>query len=222
MLKIKGNGLISKSLNKNLTTNSFEIFAAGVSNSNEESIKEFNREIEELLTFIDDRDPLKTIIYFSTYSIDDPSLTSSKYNQHKLNIENIIKKIDDSLIMRLPNVIGDGGNPNTMFNYFKESIKHNKQITVLKNAFRNFIDVNDISCFINNLGNKYPQTIKLIHPISYNIIDIVTKMGYYLNKNVLIKKIEGGENYIDQPTPYVYNIMKKCDINSFNDIVSTS
>jgi len=212
MLKIIGNGLISKSLKKNLTTDRFEIFASGVSNSNEDLKTEFNREIEMIMTFIKDRDINKNIIYFSTYSVYDSSLINSKYIEHKLKVERLLKGVNNSLIIRLPNIVGEGGNPNTMFNYFKETINNNLQITILKNAYRNIIDVADISCFINNLDGKHPKIINFIHPISYNVIDIVKKMQISLNKKNTIKKIEGGENYIGRPSGYTLQIMKKCNI----------
>jgi nucleoside-diphosphate-sugar epimerase len=212
MLKIIGNGLIAKSLKKKLTTDRFEIFASGVSNSNEDLKTEFNREIEMIITFIKDRDINKNIIYFSTYSIYDSSLINSKYVEHKLKIERLLKGVNNSLIIRLPNIVGVGGNPNTMFNYFKETINNNEQITILKNAYRNIIDVDDVSCFINNLDDKHPKIINFIHPISYNVIDIVKKIQISLNKKNIVKKIEGGENYIGLPSDYTLQIMKKCNI----------
>lgn len=212
MLKIIGNGLIANAIKKNIDTDDFAFFASGVSNSTEENDKEFDREKRTFDKFYNEIYDDKRIVYFSTYSIFDSSLANSKYRKHKIEMESIVSGIKKHLIIRLPNVVGFGGNPNTMFNYFMNSILNNNRVTILKNSHRNLLDIDDIVCFLSHLDNKTPSIINLIHPISYRVTDIATLISLFLDKEVLIKKIEGGENYFLQPDDYVVNILQRCNV----------
>lgn len=212
MSKVIGNGLIGTEIKKNIQKDNLIFFTSGVSNSNEERDNEFLRERN---LFYENTKNLKStskVIYFSTYSIFDNSLTNSSYRKHKLEMEKIVQKLDNHLIIRLPNVIGNGGNPNTMINFFKNSIINNQQITILKNAYRNVLDIDDIMCFIKHIDFDFPKVINLLHPVSYKVIDILECIETKMKKKVTIKKIEGGENYFPQPDDFVLDILKKCDL----------
>jgi nucleoside-diphosphate-sugar epimerase len=216
MSKIIGNGLIANSLRNKITNPNYDFFATGVSNSNENSTSEFEREKKTLTKFLSDRNYEKKLVYFSTYSVFDSSLTHSLYVNHKIEMEKLFCETPNSLIIRLPNVIGLGGNPNTMFNYFKYCIENSKEIIVLEDAYRNILDVEDLICFINNIDNNCPKIINLVHPISYDVIDIIDTLGKLMKRKVILKKIKGGMNYISEPDNYVLNILKKCNVDLTN------
>ena len=119
---IIGNGLIAQSFRPHFDKyeDTVILFASGVSNSKLTLESEYVR--EQLLL----KDALKLnklLVYFSTCSIFDPTLQDSKYIQHKLAMESLIEKNDKHLIVRLPNVVGKIGNPNTMYNFFINQIR---------------------------------------------------------------------------------------------------
>jgi len=212
MSKVIGNGLIGTEIKKNIQKNNLLFFTSGVSNSNEERDIEFLREKNLFYENTKNLNSTYKVIYFSTYSIFDNTLTSSAYKKHKLEMEKIVQKLDNHLIIRLPNVIGNGGNPNTMVNFFKNSIMNNQQITILKNAYRNFLDIDDIICFIKHIDQDSPKIINLVHPVSYRVTEILECIEIKMGKKVTIKKIEGGENYFLQPDEFVLNILKNCGL----------
>jgi nucleoside-diphosphate-sugar epimerase len=118
---IVGNGLIAKAFYDNYANrDDVLIFASGVSNSSNIDPKEFIREKTLLKSFLTER---KKIVYFSTCSIEDPSLENSPYILHKLEMEELVKGVNDYLIFRLPQLAGKTDNPNTLLNFLYRKIK---------------------------------------------------------------------------------------------------
>ncbi|MEX0909992.1 MAG: hypothetical protein WDZ75_01725 [Candidatus Paceibacterota bacterium] len=106
-----------------LPESSFLFFASGVSNSSETRESEYQREIDLLL----DQDRRKHIVYFSTLSM---FYNSTRYVQHKIFMEGLIKKTFKRwTIMRLGSPAW-GSNPNHLVNYFRLKIKNNEPFQV--------------------------------------------------------------------------------------------
>jgi dTDP-4-dehydrorhamnose reductase len=61
-------------------------------------LEEFNREIK-LLTNNLNNNKEKLFVYISSCSIDDKTMSNSKYVKHKFNAENIIKKLSKNFII---------------------------------------------------------------------------------------------------------------------------
>src|ERR1035437_2149422 len=119
---IVGNGLIATTL-AGMDHSNHVIFASGVSNSNETTHSMFQRETDLLLA----QDRNKTLVYFSTCSITDPTVSETSYVKHKIYIENLIKKeFQNYLIIRLPTLIGKTNNPHTFFNHIKNKVINNE------------------------------------------------------------------------------------------------
>ena len=78
-----GNGMIAKRFSSYGDDKDILVFASGVSNSSSTGDVEYTRE-EALLSKAIQDNPHKTILYFSTCSIYDPSLQESMYVKHKL------------------------------------------------------------------------------------------------------------------------------------------
>lgn len=212
MLEIIGNGLIANAIKKNIKSENFGFFCSGVSNSSEKNIEEFEREKKTFHIFSNQFDKSKTLVYFSTYSIFDKSPSNSEYKKHKKEMENIVSDLENYLIIRLPNVIGAGGNPNTMFNFFKNSIMNQNELVIQVDSYRNFLDLDDVICFLKRIKNDTPKIIDLIHPVSFKVIDIVNTMSEIMQKKVSLNKIDGGTNYYLQPNDYVINTLEDCRV----------
>lgn len=191
---IIGNGLIATIFSEYRDNTAVLIFASGVSNSNETNISEFQRE-KELIKDSLNRFPDSKFVYFSTYSILDESLKERPYSIHKLKMENLIKSHSkDYLICRLTNIVGKGGNKNTVFNFLANSIKNNLEITAWSNATRNFLDIEDLKYIVNELitSNKNNQLVNIANPNNYKVSDIVKKMESFYRNEMVGEWVEKG------------------------------
>jgi hypothetical protein len=116
-------------------------FASGVSNSQEDRESEYQREIDLLMN----QDTLRHIVYFSSLSI---FYTDTRYTQHKLYMESLIKNnFDHYTIVRLGNITF-GKNPHTIINFFKNKIKNHEKIEI-QDTYRYIVDKDEFLYWIN-------------------------------------------------------------------------
>ena len=148
---IIGNGLLANNLAKIDKNPNVVFFASGVSNSKCNDDYEFLRE-QRLLSNVIEENFDKKIVYFSTYSIADSSVSDYKYIHHKKEMEDLIKKkSNEYIIIRTSNIIGEIGNPNTIIRFLCQSILDNKEIEIWKNSYRNILDIDDLVTMVNEL-----------------------------------------------------------------------
>ena len=195
---IIGNGLLANTFKDYVDNDNIIIFASGVSNSKELNDTEFKREFELLKnTLIIGK--TKKLIYFSTCSVSDISLSDSKYVKHKNNIEEFIKdNFEHYLIFRLPNIVSNNKNLNTSFNFFKNKLINNELIICDKYATRYFIDIDDLEqtlpTFID--GTEFiNQTINICFNNKETVNNFIIKMGNIINLTPKIKLIDKGVDY---------------------------
>ena len=189
---IVGKGLIASGFHssKKDYTN-YVIFASGVSNSKETNNSEYNREKELLLKIINDNKQLK-IIYFSSVLV---NKTKNKYYQNKLDIENIIKSNSDNyIIFRIPQVIGNNGNPENLVNYIKNSIISETEITIDKNIERSLLDVDDLVTIVDYCKDKVSCEILTISEVKkIKVFTLCNLIGKILNKKPILKIVDNVE-----------------------------
>lgn len=192
---IIGNGLIANSLIKNDSEN-YIFFASGVSNSLETRPSEYEREFSLLKTVYGENRE-KKLIYFSTLSIHDQSKQNSPYVIHKKEIENYIENnVDHYLILRIGNIVGKGGNPNTLFNFLKTQIDNNKQFTLHLKARRLLLDIEDISRFVESQGlQAHNKTINFSFPYYYDLKEIIHAIEKETEKEGLYTEANEGDFY---------------------------
>jgi nucleoside-diphosphate-sugar epimerase len=215
---IVGNGLIAKTL-AGIEHSGFTIFASGVSNSSELNPDAFNREINLLL----EQNKGKTLVYFSTCSVNDESLQETAYVKHKLTIESLIKNtFKDYIILRLPTVVGATNNPHTFFNHFKNKVINNEEVTIYKNAWRYLLDAEDLKILIplilkNIRSNK--KTIHVAYDNAMRVEEIIKQIDNFLLKASKIKLLDKGShlhiNY-KELMDYTGNIDINSDPDSYN------
>jgi nucleoside-diphosphate-sugar epimerase len=170
-----GNGLISNSFNGYIYNKDYLIFASGVSNSKEDRDCEYEREYNLIKNYINTN---SKFIYFSTINNGD-----SKYFLHKKNMENyIIDNSNNYLIFRLPNVVGDGGNINNIFNYLNKKIINDELIKV-QNVNRSLIDIDDVKNICEYCFNLKNKILNISNIEIIKVIDIVNIMSSELNKS---------------------------------------
>jgi len=191
-----GSGLIGTAFKSYINNDDVLIFASGVSNSKNEIQSNFDREIR----LVKKQEKFNGLfVYFSTSSIEDEQLSASKYIQHKLYVEQLIKaKFSNYLIVRLPNVIGDSKNINTLVNFFRHCIINEINFSVQKNAHRYLVDIKDVFTIVDTtIKTKvhFNKVANLITDEKKSVLDIVITLEKKLNKKANFNLIEGGSNY---------------------------
>lgn len=118
-------------------------FASGVSNSQETSKYQFEREIKLLTKVPTDL----CLFYFSTLSI---YYKRSPYVEHKKHMEQLIRdRFENYNIIRIGNITF-GDNPNTFINYFRRMIAQGKPFKVL-DEYRYLISKEELILLTDNL-----------------------------------------------------------------------
>lgn len=193
---IIGRGLIASHFNKSIE--SFEnltIMASGVSNSSEYRETEFRRERNLVLEYSKGESPL---IYFSTISIYDQSRYSSAYVQHKIEMESLVRSnCNRYLILRLPNLIGIGGNPNNFFNFIMNKILSGEEVHCHMKARRYFLDASLLPSIVSDLlALDKSITIDVCPHKSYLINDVIHLISRKLGVSANLLEVDKGHSYV--------------------------
>ncbi|WP_375181107.1 hypothetical protein [Chryseobacterium sp.] len=212
---IIGNGLIANSL-KNIDTEDHLYFASGVSNSLETRSSEFEREFSLLKNNVTSHKENK-LFYFSTLSVNDLSKQQSPYVLHKLEIENFIKEnCKNYIILRIGNIVGNGGNPNTLFNFLKTQIMHGNNFMLHQKARRLLLDIDDITKFLeSNCANINNQTINFAYPYYYDLKEIVEAIRNKLQKEANYQESDEGDFYKVDFDESVNDFFKETDAENY-------
>lgn len=149
---IIGNGDIASVLPKR---KDLLFFASGVSNSLETRDSEYDREVKLLL----EQDSESHIVYFSSLAV---FTKDTKYFNHKLQMEKLVKGFDEHTIVRIGNITW-GKNPNTLINNIKGKISSGKKFDI-RDEYRYIVDKDEFlywiglipewSCEINITGKR--------------------------------------------------------------------
>ncbi len=190
---IIGSGFIAKKFKKYLKfikKNEITIYAAGISNSLEKNNKNFTKEVNRFKKFC--KENQKKVIYISTYSIGDFLRAKKKYVKNKIKIENMIKKkCPNYLIIRLPEIVGQNKNPNSLTNFFFNKIKSDQSFDLFKKTKRNLLDVDDalencIKIIRRNMNKN--KTVNLLNNKFYSPSQIINILQNILNKKAIYEK----------------------------------
>lgn len=192
-----GNGMIARAFAEFQKIHDVVIFASGVSDSKTTKAGDFLRE-KNLLTAALSNLNEKTIVYFSTCSVHDPSLNKTDYVFHKIEMENLIKVHASSFhLFRLPQVVGPTKSP-TLINFLCQKIKKREEFVLWKNSVRNLIGISDVvklcSYLINN--NLYrSETVDVATPFNMTIPSIVRILEDILKIEARYTVEEKGADY---------------------------
>jgi len=190
-----GNGLMAKRFSAYQNQNEVVIFASGVSDSKSEDEKGFQREVQ-LITKGLENNPDSLFVYFSTCSINDPSLQHKPYLKHKLNIERVIAGSGNSyMIFRVSNVAGSGGNSKTIFHYLVNAVKEGLPFDLWMHAYRNLIDADDLFALVDYLVShgEINAITNIANPVSFHLPEMVSTMENYFGKKANYRKVEAGD-----------------------------
>ena len=143
-------------------------FASGVSNSQETRESEYGREKTLLLQ----QEKIRHLVYFSSLSI---FYSDTRYAQHKLEMETLVKAhFPRYAIIRLGNITW-GTNPHTIINSFRAQIR-NGEALVIRDAYRYVVDQNEFLYWVSMIPS-WPCEISITGQ-RLSIEQIVKKYGY--------------------------------------------
>jgi len=196
---IFGDGMLANAFSKYSDVNpNIVIFASGVSDSSCTDEDEFKRERLFLENSIRENKNANPFLYFSTCSIDDFGSLASMYVRHKLQMESIVLKHSNSIIFRLPQVVGPGGNPKTFVNFLYWSIKNGREFELWENSTRNIIDVDDVVKIVKYYIASFSirqNIVNIANPKNYKVIEVVNLMESLLNRKALYQIRNKGAKY---------------------------
>lgn len=193
-----GKGLIASTFEEYKNNKQILLFASGISDSTCKEPKEFLREEKLLYKYIQKQNN-KLLIYFSSCSLDDPSINSNPYHLHKKNMESlIISNAKKYIIFRAPSIIAKKGSPTLIINYLMNKILNNEPFEIWENATRNIIDIDDLYKIISYIiDNKLFQneTVNVAYPKNLTILEIVYALESTFKKKANYKLIDKGIDY---------------------------
>ncbi len=192
-----GNGTVAKVFSDYQENDEFLIFASGVSNSNEKSEANFERE-KRLLEHAIAENSTKHLVYFSSCSVYDGSLRSSLYVLHKLRMEELIQATATKwTIFRVSNIVGGGKNPHTLTNYLHHTIVNGLSFELWTKATRNLIDIDHVSSIIKYHITHEPcnKIVNVANEQNYTLNQIVYEFERILNKEANYTEIAQGSGF---------------------------
>lgn len=151
---ILGKGLIGTAL-QTIDRENILFCASGVSNLHGHIEEQRLRE-EQLLGDNIALHSDKTIVYFSSYSINDADATkNTPYLLHKKSMEELVKKnAPNFLLVRTSNVVGSRGHSGNLTNFIYHHLMNGIPFDVWTNTKRNLIDVDHLVAMTNYLRRQ--------------------------------------------------------------------
>ena len=173
------------------------ILAAGVSNSREVDPAQFERE-EVLVRSVMAAD-VGRIVYFGSCAVGNPNETESPYLIHKRRMESLVIGDPRGRVLRLPQVVGRGGNSGTLTDFLSARIASGEYFEVWKNAERNLIDVDDVCALATHVirsDERYPRVVSLADSVSTPMLSIVQAMEESVGR-------VGNYGLLDKGAPFI-------------------
>lgn len=191
---IVGSGLVARAFAPRYAADPhILVFASGVSNSNECRAEAFAREREMLLQYL--RGDYRRVVYFGSCNVVNPH-ENSTYFQHKREMEALVVATGRGTVMRLPQVVGRTGNPNTLTNFLHTCIMQGRQFDVWTSAERNLIDIEDVAAIATRILDiaTPPAMVSVATPWSLPMPQIVDLFEQVLGRRahrILVDRGEG-------------------------------
>ena len=166
---IIGSGLMAIACN-GIDREDVLFFASGVSDSSEKDDREFQREENMLFTNIE-KYHNKVFIYFGAIG------GGELYLRHKYKMQSIIlQKTNNFIILNLSQVVGHGGNANTLFNAFRKSLLKGEEIKVYRDCFRSLIDIDDVMMILDSLIELKYYGVHNFYGIESLPVDLIVQL----------------------------------------------
>lgn len=192
---IVGSGLIARAFSPLYAADpSTVVFASGVSNSAETDTSAFLRERELLQRQLDSQPD--RLIYFSSCNAVNPEQRSAYFN-HKREMEALVGASSCGLVLRLPQVVGQSSNPNTLTNHLRNQITTGAPVTIWTRAERNLIDIEDVVAISDHLlraDSAVPRVVSVASPWTLPMREIVRIFESVLGCRATVIEVDRGES----------------------------
>jgi len=192
---IIGRGLVAKAFSGDWQEDpATVIVAAGVSNSAEMDRAAFERE-EALLEDVLSASAPRHVVYFGSCAVGNPAERKTPYLRHKAAMEARVLADPRGQVFRLPQVVGEGGNPHTLTNFLFARIQAGEPFDVWAKAERNLIDIRDVALLGTHVlrhAADYPRVMSLADTRSTNMLDIVRCMERVLDRQANCRVLDQG------------------------------
>jgi nucleoside-diphosphate-sugar epimerase len=97
--------------------------------------------------------------------------------KHKKLMESLVLSSTGGLVLRLPQVVGAMGNPNTLSNFIHDRIVSGEHFTVWAHAERNLIDIDDLvaigTILITEMDDRSAPVVSIAAMNSMHMTEIV-------------------------------------------------
>lgn len=211
---IIGNGFLAKSL-KNYDRPGVVFIAAGVSDSKCTDQAEFDRERNLVKKTVQDL-PEKIIVFFSTFSINDPVMANSTYVKVKQELEDyVFNHCKKCLVVRISNLVGEGGNPKNIFNFFFNQIVSGNRFSLWANSRRNLIMQEDFARILNyilehELEEKLNSILNIVNIQSFSVYEIVAAIEQHTGKKAIydLVEIESVPRQVDEHSKRMFELLQ--------------
>ena len=207
---IVGNGLIARVFKgTKFDSLGITIFASGVSDSLSKNTNAFLREETLLKKYLALNQPL---VYFSTLSIFDPTRNQSHYVRHKIEMEKLVTKSPSNLVIRLPEVVGQHGNANTLVFFLRAKIESGEIFDVWTNVWRNLVGISEVYSLIETRIldiKENRRTLNVLADSSFEVSEIVQTLEEILGKKGNYRSVEriGTRDIYEFPNNELENIL---------------
>jgi nucleoside-diphosphate-sugar epimerase len=211
---VVGNGLLAKRFAVYQSNSRVLIFASGVSNSKLADAAAFERE-ERLLSQTVAANPQACCVYFSTCSIADPSLAQEAYVAHKLHMEQVVQAAARQwLIFRVSNLVGNGGNPATVFNFLVQCIAQQRPFVLWGQAYRNLLDVDDAYALMDHFisTGRRNCTINIANTGNFSSAEMVKAIELFTHRQGVYTTLQKGTAF-DIDTTEVQRVVDALGVN---------
>jgi nucleoside-diphosphate-sugar epimerase len=157
----------------------------------------------------------KVIVYFSTFSINDPVMVKSAYVTTKMELEKyIMHNCKRCLIVRISNLVGTGGNPKNVFNFFYNQIITGNCFSLWSKSQRNLIMVEDFAEILNyiithELDTKINSILNIVNVKSFTVQEIVGAIERHTGKKAHfdIIDIESVPHEVDEHSRIMFDLL---------------
>lgn len=200
---IIGRGLVAKAFASNWQQDrATVIVAAGVSNSDECGQAAFYRE-QHLLDEVFSDPHVRRVVYFGSCAVGNPDEPKTPYLLHKTRMEARVLADERGTVFRLPQVVGEGGNPHTLTNFLRQRIQSGEHFEVWAHSERNLIDVEDVATLATHVlhhPERFPRMMPLADVQSTNMLAIVHTMEDALARRGNYSILERGAAFLIDTT----------------------
>lgn len=199
MSMVIGHGVIANRFSDYSLQSRYLIFAGSVNDSAINDVNAINDEesaVRGALLACSDA----TFVYFSSCSILDSDMSHTPYVQHKVRMENLIRRSGKQfLIIRLPQVLGLSDEKSSLVNFLVDAIVNQNSFELWRNAQKNLIDIDDVHEIVDEILKRkicLNTAINVASARQTSVLDLVNEIEDFIGFSASYVLVEKGNSHI--------------------------